>query len=112
MAAKEKKRNKKSLHLTDKRHPASAIFATILGVLSVGLFIALCLFSSQSHGKAGIIVGLGGVGCFLISLVGFAIAWMSLHQENIRPLFPTISSLINGLSVVFYLLLYLWGRFA
>lgn len=110
MAAKEKKRNRKSLHLTDKRHPGSAIFATILGILSVVLFIALCFWSSQSHGEAGLLVGLGGIGCFGISLVGFAIAWMSLHQENIRPLFPTISSLINGMSVVFYLLLYLWGR--
>ena len=110
MAAKEKKSRKKSLCLTDKRHPGSAIFATILGILSVALFIGLCFLSSQSHGKAGLEAGFAGVGCFIISLVGFIISWISLHQENIRPLFPTIASLINGVSVVFYLLLYLWGR--
>lgn len=112
MASKnaKKKRGKQSLHLTDKRHPASAIIATILGLVSIVLFITLCFVSSQSHGKAGILIGLAGIGCFVISLIGFVLSWISLHQENIRPLFPTIASVMNGLSIVFYLLLYLWGK--
>lgn len=111
MTAKAKKRRgDQSLHLTDKKHPAIAIVATILGVLSVALFVVLCFISSQSHGKAGILIGLAGIGCFLISITGFILSWISLHQENIRPLFPTIASIINGLLVVFYLLLYIWGK--
>jgi hypothetical protein len=112
MAGKEekKRRKKQSLHLTDKKHPGYAILATILGVVSIVVFIVLCFISSQSHGKAGILIGLAGMGCVLFSLIGFIAAWITLHQENIRPLFPTIASVLNGLLMVFYLLLYLWGR--
>ena len=111
MTARGKKnRGDQSLHLTDKKHPASAILATVLGVASIVLFIVLCFISSQSHGKAGVLVGLSGIGCFCLSVAGFVMAWISLHQENIRPLFPTIASVLNGLSVIFYLLLYLWGK--
>lgn len=109
-AGKRRGRKGQSLHLTDKRHPASAILATALGAVSVMLFIGLCWVSGQSHGKAGLLVGLFGIGCFCLSVAGFVLAWISLHQENIRPLFPTIASVLNGLSVVFYLLLYLWGK--
>jgi uncharacterized Tic20 family protein len=112
MAGKEekKRRKKQSLHLTDKKHPGYAIVATILGIVSIVLFIALCFVSSQSHGKAGLLIGVAGMGCVLLSMTGFILSWMTLHQENIRPLFPTIASVLNGLSIVFYLLLYLWGR--
>lgn len=112
MASKsaKKRRGKQSLHLTDKRHPVSAVIATILGLASIILFVILCFISSQSHGKAGILIGLAGIGCFAISLIGFVLSWISLHQENIRPLFPTIASVVNGLSIIFYFLLYLWGK--
>ena len=36
----KKRRNKKSLHLTDKKHPMLAIIATGLGFLSIVLFFA------------------------------------------------------------------------
>ncbi len=111
MTARERKKRKdQSLHLTDKRHPGLAIFATFAGVASVVLFFVLCFISSRSHGQAGLFVGFAGIGCFCLSLLGFLCAWASLHQENIRPLFPTISSVINGVSVVFYLFLYIWGQ--
>lgn len=110
MSAK-KKRGAQSLRLTDKRHPVSGIVAMILGIISVILFIVICFISSQSHGKAGILAGLAGIFCFILSIAGFVLSWLTLHQENIRPLFPTIAAVINGLSVVFYLLLYIWGTF-
>lgn len=110
MSAKKKK-GAQSLHLTDKKHPMSGIIAMIIGILSVLIFIVACFVSSQSHGKAGILVGLIGIICFIVSIIGFILSWLTLHQENIRPLFPTIAAVINGLSIVFYLLLYIWGTF-
>lgn len=108
MSAKKKKRQS-SLRLTDKRHPASGVAAAVLGVLSVGMFITLCFMSGQSHGNAGLLIGLAGILCFLISVTGFVMAWITLHRENIRPVFPTIAAVVCGLSIVFYLVLYILG---
>lgn len=102
---------KKSLKLTDKVHPLNAIIATIIGVASVSLFITVCFVAGKSHGHGGIGLGALGILCFLMSLVGFLMTWVSLHQENIRPLFPTLAALINGTSLVFYLILYIMGMF-
>ena len=108
---KEKKIGRKSLQLTDKRHPGIAIGATLVGICSMVLFIATCFLSSESHGNGGITVGVAGLFCFALAGVGFCMSWMSLRMENIRPLFPTIASIINGLLLVFYMLLYIVGTF-
>lgn len=110
MGLKKKQQKQSSLHLTDKRHPVSGVFAALLGMASVIWFIALCFISSQSHGKAGLMVGVGGICCFVLSLTGFIVSWLSLQRENIRPLFPSIAAIINGLSMVFYLVLYILGN--
>lgn len=108
--AKSKKKQS-SLKLTDKKHPPLAIGATFVGLSSgIGFFI-VCLVSSQSHGKAGVYIGVWGILCLLLSAVGFVMSWISLKRDNIRTLFPTISAIINGLLLVFYFLLYFWGNF-
>lgn len=106
----KKRRNKKSLHLTDKKHPMLAIIATGLGFLSIVLvFSPFVSFQEHKGKKPGLLIGFGGFICIIISGIGFLAAWASLHQENIRPLFPTIASVVNGLSVVFYFVLYIYG---
>lgn len=106
-----RKRRKKdsSLHLTDKHHPPLAIASVMLALVSFGIFSAACVSSGQSDGHAGLLAGLVGVFSLLIAAVGFVMAWISLHQDNIRPLFPTIASVLNGLLVIFYMMLYIWG---
>ena len=84
--ARKKKERESSLHLTDKHHPASG-----------------------SNGHAGLLVGFVGICSLVVAGVGFVLAWISLHQEDIRPHFPTIASICNGLLVIFYLMLYIWG---
>lgn len=110
MSAKKKKKRQSTLRLTDKRHPVSGVIAAGLGMLSVGMFLCLCFVSSQSHGNAGLLIGLAGILCFLISVTGFVMAWITLHRENIRPVFPTIAAVVCGLSIVFYLVLYVLGN--
>lgn len=108
---KKKKQRQSSLKLTDKKHPPIAVGATFVGLCSGISFFAVCLVSSQSHGKAGLYIGVWGLFSMLLSAVGFVMAWISLKQDNIRTLFPTIASVINGLLLVFYFLLYFWGSF-
>lgn len=111
MGFRKKKKERVALRLTDKRHPLMGIVAVFLGLISVAIFVTLCFVSSQSHGGAGMMVGILGIVCFFISLTGLGLSWLSLNKDNIRPLFPTIAAIINGLSVVFYFLLYMLGMF-
>ena len=95
--------------MTDKHHPLLGIVATLLAVLSAGMFGSACVAASGSNGHAGLLVGFVGICSLVVAGVGFVLAWISLHQEDIRPHFPTIASICNGLLVIFYLMLYIWG---
>ena len=106
---KRNERRKQSLRLTDKKHPPMGIAATVIGFLSAILFCMICYISGLQNGKSGIVIGIGGLGCFLLSIIGFCMTWISLKQENIRTLFPTIAAVINGLLVVMYSFVYIWG---
>lgn len=112
MRKRKQHERESSLHLTARHHPRRAIIATLLGILSIGVFAAVCISAGNSDGHAGIISGLIGMLCLLIAAVGFILSWFSLYEDNIRPLFPTISSLLNGLLVIFYMLVYIWGTIA
>ncbi len=103
------KKEKGELRLTDKRHPMSGIASSILAIISFVSFAAACIISGLDAGNAGLGIGLIGVSCFLVSTAGFIMAWISLHQENIRPLFPTIGSVANGLLIILYMILYILG---
>lgn len=109
--AKSRRRKRKGLHLTDKKHPVTGIVGCLAGIVSGGGFLGACFISGQAHGKAGLEVGIMAVLCFVFSIVGFGMAWISLRQENIRTLFPTLASILNGLLMIFYLFLYMWGVF-
>ncbi len=109
MFKKMKKKEKSALHLSDKKHPVSGIVATGIGVVSLFLFLVICFISSESNGNGGILIGAGGMLCFALSVAGFILSWLSLHIENIRPHFPTVAAILNGLLMVFYFLLYMWG---
>ncbi len=108
----KKKGHKKEsgeLHLTDKRHPVSGIASSVIAAVSFISFAAACIISGRNGGNAGSGIGLIGISCFIISIIGFVMAWISLHQENIRPLFPAIGSLVNGILIVIYMILYILG---
>lgn len=106
---KRKKRENEGLRLTDKRHPPMAILACGLAVLSLGIFAVLCFMSGETNGHSGLEAGIMGILCALISITGFVLAWISLNQDNIRTLFPTIAAVFNGLLVLLYLIVYILG---
>lgn len=85
------------------------IASAILAGVSLLSFAAACVISGRNGGNAGLGIGLIGMLCFLASITGFIMAWISLHQENIRPLFPTIGSVVNGLLIIVYMILYILG---
>lgn len=109
MKKREHRKEKGELHLTDKRHPPIGIASFVFCIISFILFAIACFMSGQKGGNGGLNVGIIGTISFLISIIGFIMAWLGLHQEDIRPLFPAIGSVINGLLVILYMILYILG---
>ena len=87
----KKKRKKDGLHLTDKKHPKQGIASTILGLLSLVLFLVLCILSGQAGGNAGIWIGIWGVVLAVINIWGFVLGMISLKLENIPPAKPQVT---------------------
>jgi len=103
------KKESVELRLTDKRHPPSGVASFVLSLVSFVSFAVACIMSGMAGGNGGFGIGMAGVLCFFISATGFIMAWTSLHQENIRPVFPAIGSVVNGLLVILYMILYILG---
>ena len=113
MFNKRKKKRKKEgeLRLTDKKHPISGIWSVLVGIFAFIMFIVTCFMSGDGGGNGGMIVGVVGILCFIISITGFILSWMSLRKENIRYLFPTIGAVVNGLQIIGYMVIYIWGTY-
>ncbi len=109
MVQKGKKRKKDGLRLTDKKHPRGGIAATGLALLSMIIFMIVCFHSGESRGNSGIEAGVIGIFCFLVSIGGFILAWLTLRLDNIRTVFPSIGVVLNGLLMLFYLIVYILG---
>ena len=111
MRSRKKRKKEGELRLTDKKHPASGIWAVIIGIFALVMFGVTCFVSGNNKGYGGMIVGIVGILCFIISISGFILSWISLRKENIRYLFPTIGAVVNGLQIVGYMVVYIWGSY-
>ena len=107
-----RERKHENLRLTNKRHPKDAIMATLLAVVSIVILVLACVHSSKSAGNGGIGVGFAGMAACAASAAGFVMAAKSLKQDEIRFLFPTLASVINGILLIFYVFIYFWGIYA
>lgn len=111
MSIRRKRKKEGELRLTDKRHPISGIWSVIIGVFAFVMFAMTCFISGNNGGNGGMIVGIVGILCFIISISGFILSWMSLRKENARHMFPTIGAVVNGLQIVGYMVIYIWGSY-
>ena len=100
---------RKKIQFTDRSHPLMGIISVILGGLSLAALIALCAFSGEVGGKAGIFVGVIGMISMAMSSVGFVLAIKCYRKEEIYVVTPTIGSITNGLLIIVYFLLLFMG---
>ena len=71
---KRKRKKEGELRLTDKKHPISGIWSVLIGVFALIMFIVTCFISGDNGGKGGMIVGVVGILCFIISVSGFILS--------------------------------------
>lgn len=100
---------RKRIQFTDRSHPVMGILSVILGVVSLVILAVLCIVSGQSGGNAGIFAGIIGIMSMMISVVGFVMAVKCYRQEDIYMITPALGSVLNGMLVIVFLLLFFIG---
>lgn len=100
---------RRRIRFSDRTHPVTGIVSTIIGVVSLSILVILCIISEKAGGNAGIAIGVVGILSFIASVIGFVIATRCYRKEDIYMTMPTIGSILNGMLVIVYLLLFFVG---
>ena len=87
-----------------------------MGIVSLGIAIAslimmllLFVFSGKAKGNGGIVYGYLGIGNLALSVAGFVMGLKCFKKDEIYMTTPTAGSVINGMIVIIYLILYFLG---
>lgn len=94
---------------TEKTHSVKGILGLILAVLSMILGIAMIVISFENGGNGTIYLGSGGVLSLLIALTAFALAVVSMKEEERYRLFPMAATITSVLALVCWIGLYVVG---
>lgn len=100
---------RRKIQFTDKKHPRSGIVATLMALGALVMMFVLFLCSGNAGGQGGIVFGYLGICNLILSVVGFVMALRCMKQDDIYMTTPTIGSVINGLIIIIYLILYILG---
>lgn len=100
---------RKKIQFTDRIHPVMGIISVILGVVSMGGLITLCVLSGNTKGNSGLIAGVLGMLAMIMSFIGFFMAIRCYRRDDIYMVTPTIGSIVNGIMVIIFLLLFFIG---
>jgi hypothetical protein len=101
--------SRKKIQFTDKTHPAGGILSVVIAVLSLAGLLALCLVSSSEKGNSGILAGVFGLLLLLAGITGFVMAAKCYKKDDIYMATPALGTVLNGVLILFCLLLYIMG---
>jgi hypothetical protein len=82
---------------TSKKNTVGGIVSTILGLLSIVIFIIGIVLSYKNEGNAGLEAGIMGLLTFLLDTVGLVLGLLSFKERECFYIFSWIGTLINGL---------------
>lgn len=100
---------RRKIQFTDKKHPFIGIVSMVISFLSLIGMIALFIGSGMVKGNAGIVYGYLGILNLSVSVVGFVLSLRCYRKEDIYMTTPAIGSVLNGIIVILYLILYFAG---
>lgn len=81
----------------------------IIAVVSLVLMLVLFICSGIEKGNGGILYGYLGIVNLFLSVTGFVMALRCLKREDIYMTTPTVGSVLNGIIIILYLILYFQG---
>lgn len=100
---------RRKIQFTDKKHPFWGIVATFMALGALVMMLVLFICAGNARGQGGIVFGYLGISNLILSVAGFVIALRCIKQDDIYMTTPTIGSVINGLIIIVYLILYILG---
>lgn len=92
-----------------RTHPIQGIISFALGVISLLIFIILCVISGNTKGTSGLTIGAIGVLAMFTSILGFILAMIAVRKRDIRYCFPIAGGILNGVLTIVYFGLYVSG---
>lgn len=100
---------RRKIQFTDKKHPIQGVISMLIAIASCILMIALFIGSGMAKGQAGIVYGYFGILNLFLSAVGFIMSLRCYKKEDVYMSTPTIGSVVNGIIIIIYLILYVLG---
>jgi hypothetical protein len=100
---------RRKIQFTDKKHPMMGIVSMLISFVSLAWMIGLFVGSSMVQGQGSIAYGYMGIFNMLLALAGFILSLQCYKKDDAYMTTPTIGSVINGIIVIIYLILYFLG---
>lgn len=100
---------RKRIRFTERSHPMMGILSVLLGIVALIVLFVLCYISGKEKGNSGIAIGVIGMLSMIMSIVGFFMANKCWRKEDIYMITPTVGSILNGILVIVFLLLFFIG---
>lgn len=100
---------RRKIQFTDKKHPVQGIVSMLISFVAFILMIVLFVCSGREKGNGGVVYGYLGIVNLLLSVVGFVLALRCYKKEDIYMTTPSVGSVLNGVIILIYLLLYFLG---
>lgn len=100
---------RRKIQFTDKKHPFLGIVSLIIALVSFFLMLGLFIGSGIAKGNGGIVYGYLGICNLIFSTVGFIFSLRCYKKEDVYMTTPTAGSILNGIIIIIYLILYFQG---
>lgn len=100
---------KKMYTFSERRHSRKGITSTVLGSISVVIFIALTYFAWWSYGEGGAILGSLGVTGIVFALCGLVSGLTSFREKHILYTFSNAGSIVSSVALVLWIFVILLG---
>ncbi len=100
---------RRKIQFTDKKHPFMGIVSALIALSSLIMMFVLFVCSGNARGQGGIVFGYLGICNLILFFVGFVVSLRCYKQEDIYVTTPTIGSIVNGIIIIIYLILYIMG---
>ncbi len=85
------------------------LFCLITGIFVAVLTLALVIISANKAGETGKWLALVAIFINLCAIAGFIQAFRSLYKRNVKAVYPIVAMVLEGLVVLFYIIIYLSG---
>ncbi|MBE5938455.1 MAG: hypothetical protein E7265_10555 [Lachnospiraceae bacterium] len=104
-----RKKRRKAMRVSASKVPLSIYFSLAVGILSLISFFLVCAIAAANKGAAGIWVGTVPLIAGLANIFALIIAYKGFKMDDVRSKWVSVASIINGIMIILYLLLYIIG---